>query len=535
MSQKIMAALAATLIVTACAKHSGDSAPAAAEDMPVRAAHGELARIRAQGGEKTAREVTAIEYPIYRELMKAAGLDAALGGEAPADAALRGLFAAYERKVRSLQADLPKLMPVAYTGIDIGYSGFAASMVTGGLQNDAAIAFWERAQGEGKPNGSHARGGNGSSVDMQWSDAHSAMTTSFEGEMPGGLSGKITTRVEVDTCPAADGKVTARFTSDSSLRAKSQAGTGGFIKVAATVSKFLDDDAHLVDDRIESEVRVEQKTLDSYEGAFVDVTDTLSTTTGEMGSKVTGRSKRAPDASVQGAQDLAKMGRLAAMQALEGAKKAWESGRCIDLKATSEPGKRTGVKPLTKFQVLAAPRVKSDGSFPGGTVLATLAGGESLTRNGEKVRADGQYAYVAPAQKDKQAAITFEARSKRGVGRATLEFDTKERQAYRIKGGQNDFFANVVTCSIREPFDIRSTVGIVMHMSGGEGGGTWTMSGQAAYATWSGGGTYTVSLEGEEEGGWLEAKGISTVTHPVGRASDSVAPVFSLTPVDSCE
>ena len=499
--------------------------PTPRKDAPVAAIHAEFARIQAQGQEKTAREITALEYPNYRALMKAGGLDVALGGEAPADAALRGLFASYETRVRSFESDLPKLLQMSGTGIDIGYSGFAASMIIGMLQNDAALTFWERAQGEGQPSGSHTQSSNDSSIDLQWSGSQSTMTSSFEGDMPGGLTGKLTTKVDVTTCPDADGKVTARFTSDSSLRSKSQAGTGGFIKVDATISQYLDDDAHVMSDRMDSDVRVEQKTFDSYEGSFVNVTDVLSTTTGEMGSKVTGRSKRASDADVQGAQGLAKMGRMAAMQALDRAGKAWESGRCIKLDVTSDPGKRKGVKPSTSFAIVAAPRVKSDGSFPGGSVRATLSGGESLTRDGEKVRADAQYTYTAPAKKDETASIAFESRSKRGVGKATLEFDTKEKKSYRISG-IGDCPGPWDVCDISKPFTFAVCGGSMTHTPKDERGGSQVFTHSGAKGT----GSYTLS--GPEE---KMTAIYQNTTCAMGRCFKTPPGKATWTKIDTCE
>ena len=72
-------------------------------------------------------------------------------------------------------------------------------------------------------------------------------------------------------------------------------------------------------------------------------------------------------------------------------------------------------------------------------------------------------------------------------------------------------------------------------MSGGESGGSWTLSGNAAGVAWSGGGSYTLS-PGEDGSGWLNANGTSTIASPMGRFSDSVGPTFSVTPVDAaCE
>ena len=68
-------------------------------------------------------------------------------------------------------------------------------------------------------------------------------------------------------------------------------------------------------------------------------------------------------------------------------------------------------------------------------------------------------------------------------------------------------------------------------MSGGEGGGSWTQSGNAAGVAWSGGGSYTLALDGDGSGR-IEARGSSSIATPMGRFSDSVEPVFSVTRVD---
>src|SRR5690606_4062694 len=123
-----------------------------------------------------------------------------------------------------------------------------------------------------------------------------------------------------------------------------------------------------------------------------------------------------------------------------------ETGRCVDLQVRADPGKRTGARPNTAYTLFANPRAKLDGAPAGGTVTATLDG-ESTLNPTTKVRADAQFDYANPSKKDEKASVAFEARSRRGVGRATLDFDTR-KGAYRISGGQNDFQANTVVCSV---------------------------------------------------------------------------------------
>ncbi|MGV8923941.1 MAG: hypothetical protein ACOH1L_11445, partial [Thermomonas sp.] len=212
----------------------------------------------------------------------------------------------------------------------------------------------------------------------------------------------------------------------------------------------------------------------------------------------------------------------------------WESGRCVNLKVTSDPGKRKGIRPNTAFDIEAIPRAKSDGAPTRGTVTATLIGDSSLQPASGKVPADAKYQYAGPDKKDQTASIQFEARSKRGVGKATLEFDTK-KGGYRIVGGQNDFKADAIVCSIEGPFDIPSGAGIVMHMSpSGDQGGSWKQSGSAAGVKWSGGGTYTLKL-GADGNGTLSATGTSTIATPMGAFSDSVQPSFAVSPASGEE
>ena len=159
LSRPLLLPVALLLALAACSptpSGSPDDTHAQKQDPladAVRKANADYARLKAQHQDTTAREITAIEYPAYRELMRASGLDAALGGETNGDAALRELFGTFERKARGLRDELPKMLPAAYSGIDLGYSGFATSVIAGGLQNAAAVDMWGRAQQDGKTSG----------------------------------------------------------------------------------------------------------------------------------------------------------------------------------------------------------------------------------------------------------------------------------------------------------------------------------------------------------------------------------------------
>ena len=85
----VLVACALSVLAACSPKPDGEAAKAApANDSPAAKANAEFARLQAQGPDATAREFTKTEYALTRSLMKAGGLDAALGGEAKADAAL---------------------------------------------------------------------------------------------------------------------------------------------------------------------------------------------------------------------------------------------------------------------------------------------------------------------------------------------------------------------------------------------------------------------------------------------------------------
>ena len=502
----------ASLALAACSPNTDQSAASVpsgkpAVNSPVAAANAEFARLKAQGPDATAREITNIEYPLTRDLMKAGGLDAALGGEAKADAALQALFALYEHKSRALQAELPTLFDKNVgggggngtgSGGDAGWGGMAASSIAGGLQNAMGEQAWERAQDEGQSSGSHTETTTNGSSTVDWTQDGYTTTTTFEGSLPEGLKGKVTTKVKAVACPDASGKIEVEFESTSDLAA----GNGSAqTKVSAKLIKHLDDDANLIDEDIDTEEHVEQTT---GAGTHVDVSDILSTSRNQMGPTVNGRNRSASNDDVELAQGLAKMGRFAAMEALNTAKKAWESGKCVNLEVRSDPAKRTGAKPNTAYTLFAEPRAKSDGTPTRGTVKATLSGEHMLNPRDKKVPADAQFDYQNPEKKDQSATIDFEARSKRGVGKASLQFDTKQG-GYRIdisgvgtstSGGACQV-KPITTCDITKPFSGEFCGGTLTHTPTGDKGGTFEMHVSGGGGSFTQSGSYTLS--GPEE------------------------------------
>ena len=193
------------------------------------------------------------------------------------------------------------------------------------------------------------------------------LTTEVKADVAG-IKGKVKTTVKMKTCPDAEGKVVAEFESVSSIAA---GGGNASTRLSSSIEGHVDDDANLIEGQGDMDSSARQSTDG---GDFVDVSDTISTSRGEMGSKVNGRGGGASDQDVQAAQFMARMGRFAAYQTMQAAQKAWQSGQCVDLQVRSDPAKRTGAKPNTAYTLFAEPRAKSDGAPTRGTVKATLSG-----------------------------------------------------------------------------------------------------------------------------------------------------------------
>jgi hypothetical protein len=409
----------------------------------------------------------------------------------------------------------------------VGY-GLFGGMITTGMLGSLSNETVSELASKGPLKFDHADGSAELGVTQAGVDTTLEQTVNEKG-----LAGRVKTRIHLDACPDAGGKLTVTIQSESQMSA---GGRSGLVKITYRRERWLDDDAHLTNEAAEDFQN--EMSGDAGAGGKLSLAERYAIgRDGQLTGGVTSQQGfdifHLEDArhTEQLRTGTMQMLRLLADGMLLGftGKPPYETGRCVDLQVRADPAKRTGARPNTAYTLFANPRSRLDGAPAGGTVTATLDGASTLNPTG-KVRADARFDYANPDRKDQTASVAFEARSRRGVGRATLDFDTREQRGYRVVGGQNDFKVNQVVCSLTEPFDLRSSAGIVMHMSGGASGGSYTVSGRAAGVTWSGNGRYTVALEAG--GGRLNANGTTSIATPAGRFTDSVEPTFALTPVE---
>jgi hypothetical protein len=203
------------------------------------------------------------------------------------------------------------------------------------------------------------------------------------------------------------------------------------------------------------------------------------------------------------------VGLMIATQLLDATEKAWKSGRCVELKVTPSAGP-DGLTPSQVVNVLAEPRSKVDGSPTGGNVTATLtSGGAPVEPNGSPVPADANSHYTAPNEQDQKGTVSYESRSRRGVGKAEITFSTTKPAAYLVVGGLQDWQVNQVVCDVMQPFTLEAPGVGTAQFSGGLTG-TYSATGvfNLHYE-----GTYQITLE----------NGLGTPGTMIGTSGGSIA------------
>jgi hypothetical protein len=318
-------------------------------------------------------------------------------------------------------------------------------------------------------------------------------------------------------------------------------GTGGHVKSQFRYERYLNDDAQLIDTANggASKLRVNMGGYENFESQSVDITtghdrggNLIFENHGERGFSIFRPDEVERTRKLLEATELLQtlMAEALLRGIGSGSKPPWEGGRCVDLQVSSAPSKRKGIQPGTQFDIEAKPRARSDGAQAGGNVTAALTGGSSLQPASGKVQADGKYAYVGPEEKEKTASIAFEARSKRGVGRATLEFDTRLGRAYQMEGGADEFHGTGTVCNLAEQFFVEGSGVTVRFEPSSEQGGRYsysgTMSGFAVY----GHGTYTVKMH-EDVAVSITATGPGSVKTPMGVQTRTGTEEYRLTPL----
>jgi hypothetical protein len=458
-----------------------------------------------------------VDQELERAVWTVSGLEDALGGREKADAA----FAAHSREVvgwaRRLAGRRIAFVRAQATAAPTIGAGLFGGLMVAAIGVDAVVSATSGFKDGEKDT---AKIGDDTTISGSLSHAELSMDSSHTSD---GVTTALQIKIEVDPCPDAAGRFKGRARLGvSTTRAGGSVGQRGTLDVAVTGQ--VDDDAKLVSS--DAEHRMEWAQFAGGRGSYVDVSGAIGDT--KVRGATLDRSGGAPDESLQASAAMAGMlwGVMLKERVADASQKAWLSGRCVTLNATAAPGPR-GLKPSSTSSISAKPRSRIDGRPTGGGVTATLtAGGAGVAPTGTKVPADATFTYTAPGERNKTGTVSLEARSRRGVGKASIDFDTADAHAFHVVGGLEDFQVNQDVCDVMAPFTLNGSVGLA-HFSGGLSG---TYHAEGAF-NFTYAGTYTISLpNGPTAPGTMAATSSGQVAGQAGSGTEK----YTLTPIAPC-
>ena len=217
-------ALAGLLLsLASCTQGDGGQATTAPVESrtPTKA---QLDKFMAEGPEPSLQALRPLDYWLHYRLMQATGVEEALGGEAQAVAALKALAEDYERQARGTQAQVPKMIPAAFTGegmssgfLGLGMGTFGGFMTGGLLSGMVAGASDDKLAELAKEGPIQLGGKEGGAQVTIGSDGSISQEYTYDGKIDDGLTGKIKMKMKMDACPDAQGKITVVSDIDSSM------------------------------------------------------------------------------------------------------------------------------------------------------------------------------------------------------------------------------------------------------------------------------------------------------------------------------
>ena len=470
------------------------------------------------------QEVAVADLSLRTELEAAAisGLEAAVGDAPSTEEALVGASSQVQTQIEEAGAAAIAESPVS--GLRHGFASPQATpssgtvAATGLFLGYMALSTFAKVATEGtntiKPGEDAYREGNGMTIGANLELV--ALELKYTGKEKD-VDVEFVATTTIHPCPAADGAFAAEATIDVKA---SKNGGGQNATIELKITGTVDDNAEIASQNVEN--HTQWSDYGGGKGQFVDFTYSGPNgvehgTTNRTGGTVTNEFMQ-----LSGTMSSL-IGLMIAAQVIDATEQGWKSGRCVELKATPSAGP-DGLSPSEVVNVLAEPRSKIDGAPTGGNVTATLsAGGASVEPNGSPIPADANSTYTAPDEMDKTGTVSYESRSRRGVGKASITFSTSKPAAYQVAGGLQDWQVNQVVCDVMKPFTLESPGIGTAEFSGGLSG-SYTVSGifDMHYE-----GTYLITLEnGLGSPGTMVATSGGSIASEAGSGSEN----YVLTP-----
>ena len=463
-------------------------------------------------------EAAALDRTVELDMAEWSGLEEALGGPAATAAA----FASQDEFYGAF-ADAVSVPPVLgfrraqADGPNIGMGLFGGFMVVGVGSKGIVQAGNDGRTGT-------ATLAEGITITATAESAEMAVDLTHESN---GMTTKLKTNVKILPCPDVNGEFTVEATIDVSASA---GGKQQSSKLDVKVTGQLNDNAELASST--TDVRLKRDGLGM--GAFVDSSISYAsdgTTSAKLNDFNWFTTK--PEDFTDNAKLAAFYGFLIKQYLLDAVAVGYLSGRCVEIGYGVSPG-TTGLEPGSSATITARPRGKQDGVPTGGTVQALLSAGEkSVDPSSTPIPVDAEFEYGAPDEPNKTGTVSLEARSKRGIGRVDIKFDTMQT-AYAASGGGAEISVTGLIGDLGLPFVLQGEFpgGTVTfsYVPADDRSGTYSGSLSGSGVTGSVSGTYTIAGD---------ADGPLTLTQEGGGCVDGIpnscrdtTEVITLTPTE---
>ncbi len=247
--------------------------------------------------------------------------------------------------------------------------------------------------------------------------------SSADGATVGTMVGAAEGSFDVLACPEPDGSAEGHYVLDVA-QGYTQVGAPSVTstrRIDAPFTLTADDNAVLVGARFTANVDAQGRTGggDPWNVSAVVPVAILGPPSGTASET----SDNATPAQVNSVRGSTLMPYMAISLASQAAEKFWRSGKCVDL-VTSEESREVDPSEEVEFDVSAKQRF--DGGEIERPIIATFTGKESITpESGTPVDPPASYTFTAGSEDGDKGTIKLEQKSKRGIGRKTLEFEVK--------------------------------------------------------------------------------------------------------------
>lgn len=316
-------------------------------------------------------------------------------------------------------------------------------------------------------------------------------------------------KIRLDVCPDADGRVPLSLTLqwDMSIVVAGVA-IGTQMSISGSVDGQVDDDANLVamdpDLTTSWAQQLPGTKAGQVEGQYAELRTTghfpmvaSERPKGSVDVQVTRQSSKATETTqVNAAKALHVAVMLAGIQ-LAMAESRWQKGYCLEILVTGVD-EANEVDPSSTSTFNATVRHKFENIELKVPIEASLSGDQSLKPTGKR-DASVDYTYVAPNKDEATATVDLETRSKRGVAKKAISFNTGT-PAWRPVIPPYPWSG--LACSLDQPFTLSHTgliSGTYNFTPESATSGTLSMVQKVGPCTLTASGTYTIEMYGPEE------------------------------------